>query len=232
MDLKPAADLIEGEFIVTKEPGAWSFDRPAVAAAFDDHVREQLPWYDLATGVVAHFVRAFLPSRGVVVDVGASTGNIGRAISSTLAIRSGRLIAIEPAREMAARYSGPGECLTISAEDFPFEEVRPDVVVAFLTLQFLDLEARRRVVDRITSSLRTGGVAIVVDRFASRGGYVGQTIGRLTLAAKYEAGAKPAEIIAKELSLVGVQRPLRDDLLVGWVEVFRFGDFAGYIFEA
>lgn len=221
-----------GEFIVTKQPGGWTFDRADIAGAFDRHVREQLPWYDIATGIAAHFVRGYLPEGGTVIDVGASTGNVGRAIASTLDARHGRLIAIEPAAEMAKRYAGPGEVVQASAERFPFDAARPDVVIAFLTLQFLPVAVRAEVLARITGSLRPGGAAIVFDRFAARGGYIGQTVSRLTLAAKYEAGAQPAEIIAKELSLVGVQRPLDPGLLAGWHEVFRFGDFAGFVSEA
>ena len=43
----------------------------------------------------------------------------------------------------------------------------------------------------------------------------------------------PAEIIAKEISLGGVQRPLSRDVLtdLGAVEWFRYGDFAGWVIE-
>ena len=45
-------------------------------------------------------------------------------------------------------------------------------------------------------------------------------------------GAKtPDEIIAKELSLAGVQRPLSEEELPGFTPVFRFGDFAGWLYE-
>lgn len=40
------------------------------------------------------------------------------------------------------------------------------------------------------------------------------------------------EIVAKELSLAGVQRPLRrTEIPERAVEIFRFGDFAGWISE-
>ena len=56
---------------------------------------------------------------------------------------------------------------------------------------------------------------------------------RLTLAGKMAASCDPAEIIAKELSLCGVQRPLSPaELPHHAVEFFRFGEFAGWIVEA
>jgi hypothetical protein len=71
---------------------------------------------------------------------------------------------------------------------------------------------------------------VVVDVGASTG-HVGTAAYRLTLAAKYEAGATPDEITRKELSLAGFQRPMDPAELEGFTPVFRFGDFAGGIYE-
>jgi hypothetical protein len=38
-------------------PKEWTFHSDAVADKFDRHVREQLPWFDLAAQAVAHFAR-------------------------------------------------------------------------------------------------------------------------------------------------------------------------------
>ena len=59
-------------------------------------------------------------------------------------------------------------------------------------------------------------------------------LSRLALAGKVATGTPASEIVAKELSLGGVQRPLDPGLVDGWgeaVEFFRFGDFAGWIIE-
>jgi tRNA (cmo5U34)-methyltransferase len=54
----------------------------------------------------------------------------------------------------------------------------------------------------------------------------------LTLAGKVAAGVPAEEIVAKELSLGGVQRPLDPrELGPGFIEWFRFGDFAGWLAE-
>ncbi|RIW04144.1 hypothetical protein D2T81_11665 [Azospirillum brasilense] len=46
------------------------------------------------------------------------------------------------------------------------------------------------------------------------------------------AGVDPAEIVAKELSLGGVQRPITADIVGGdAIEWFRFGEFAGWLLE-
>lgn len=198
--------------------------------AFDAHVREQLPWYDIATGVVAHIARHFITPHSIVVDVGASTGNIGRAIEPTILSRHAHLIALDNSEQMVERYTGPGSPAFGDVTEFDFATRNPSLIVCFLCLMFVDPHVRRETIERMKDSLRAGGGLIVFDKREPLGGEVGSILYRLTLAAKYEAGAKADEIISKELSLAGVQRPLADAELRDFVEVFRFGDFAGWLY--
>jgi len=85
-------------------PREWTFENTSVASGFDKHVREQLPWYDMVTGAVAHIARHYIPKGGLVYDIGASTGNIGQAIEETIVERKAKLVGIEASAEMCARY--------------------------------------------------------------------------------------------------------------------------------
>lgn len=202
-----------------------------IAAQFDRHVREQLPWYDIATGLVAHVGRHYLTEGGTAVDIGASTGNIGRALAETLQKRSVRLIALDNAADMLARYSGPGVPVVADARTYDYAAKSPDLIAAFLVLMFVPVADRAALVEKLKAAVRPGGAVIVFDKMAARGGHLGSVVYRMTLAAKYEAGATPEEIIAKELSLAGVQRPMEEAELQGFEPIFRFGDFAGWLYE-
>ena len=80
--------------------------------------------------------------------------------------------------------------------------------------------------------MKPGGAIIVVDKEESPGGYPATVLSRLTWDCKLRQGAEPGAVMRKELSLSGVQRPLyRGELGLGAVEVFRFGDFAGWLIE-
>ena len=46
-------------------PTDWTFKNNGVAKRFDDHVREPLPWYALATHGVAPLASAYLPQAGL-----------------------------------------------------------------------------------------------------------------------------------------------------------------------
>jgi tRNA (cmo5U34)-methyltransferase len=214
-----------------KVPDEWTFRSGDVARSFDSHVREQLPWYELATGIVAHVARCYVPKGGRVIDVGASTGNVGRALAPILKARAAHLTAIESAEEFKELYDAPGLFIVADAVDFDYARQCPDLIVCFLALQFIPVARRRRLIAQMCDAIALGGAVVVFDKMIPRPGYAGTVSYRLTLAAKREAGASPADIVAKELSIMGVQRPLDDQELAGFVEIFRFGDFAGFVYE-
>lgn len=211
-------------------PSNWTFKDDGVAAGFERHVREQLPWYDLATGAVAHVARHYIPEGGTVYDLGASTGNIGRALAPTLDARHAKLIPVEASKEMAERYTGPQRGRLIVG-DVRYIDYEPfDLAVAFLTLMFLPVADRPALLRELVAKRRPGGAIVILDKTEAARGYAATVLWRLALAGKVSAGVPPEEIIAKELSLGGVQRPL-DPAVLGpnALEFFRFGEFAGWL---
>jgi tRNA (cmo5U34)-methyltransferase len=211
-------------------PSNWTFETAGVAAGFDRHVREQLPWYDLATNAITHIARHYIPEGGLVYDLGAATGNIGRAIAPVLEDRGARLIGIDPSAEMVKRYEAPGEIVCAKAEDHDYEGF--DLAVVFLTLMFVEPRKRCGLMNKLRHACRPGGAIVVFDKLEPAGGYLSTVFYRLTLAGKRAAGVEAAEIIEKELSLSGVQRPIVEGQLGGEsYQWFRFGDFAGWLIE-
>jgi len=213
-----------------KIPTNWTFQSKEIADGFDSHVREQLPWYDLATFSVAHIARHYIPEGGTVLDLGASTGNIGRAIFQTLSDRSAKLIAVERSQEMCDLYDAAGEVICADLQDFQIPDF--DVAIGFLCLMFLPVPARKKVIKRLIDKGRSGGAIILFDRMEATTGYAATALWRLTLAGKINSGVPYDEIIQKELSLAGVQRPIdRYEYPSYAIEIFRFGDFAGWLIE-
>jgi tRNA (cmo5U34)-methyltransferase len=213
-------------------PDQWTFENGAVAEGFDRHVREQLPWYEMATSAVAHIARHYIPRGGLVYDIGAATGNVGRAIEATLDERHARFIPIESSDDMAKLYAGPqrGHLIIADAMEVEFEPF--DLAIAFLTIMFMPVADRSAFVSKLVARCRLGGAVVIMDKTMAGTGYLATVLWRLTLAGKVAAGVDPRDIVAKELSLGGVQRPLdRDELGPGAVEWFRFGDFAGWVIE-
>ena len=217
-----------------KIPHDWSFSADGIAAGFEQHVREQLPWYDLATGAVAHIARHYIPNDGRMYDIGASTGNIARALADTLINRDVEFIAIDDCHEMVKQYDAYGTCVHADATQFKYRPA--DVSICFLVLMFIQPSERLKFLQKLVSNTRSGGAVIVLDKVASNAGYMSTVLHRLTIAGKVSTGCNPADIISKELSLSGVQRPLPSDFITlnfpEAVEFFRFGEFAGWVIES
>lgn len=208
---------------------SWSFKDKRTADGFDSHVREQLPWYDLATKAVAFVARNYLSEGGIIYDIGASTGNISLAIDGLVKERQASLFAIEESEEMAKNYRGKGSLIVGDAllQDYwPF-----DVAIFFLTFMFLPIGVRADFLKRLIGKMNQGGAIIMVEKTNPPEGYAGSVIRRLTMNWKVMAGAKPDEIIQKDLSLCGVQRPVSLGELGNAKEFFRIGEFSGWIIE-
>jgi tRNA (cmo5U34)-methyltransferase len=212
-------------------PKEWTFRSRTVAKHFDRHVKEQLPFYDLATNAVAHFGRHYIPRGGRVYDIGASTGNIGLALKETLDQRQARFTAIEESQEMAERYQGPPELVVADAVGFEFEQF--DFAICFLVLMFLPVETRGAFLIRLQALTKPGGALVIVDKVQMPPGYVGTAFSRLTLQQKLAVGAEPEAILRKELSLAGYQRPLDPQMMPDTARpFFQVGEFVGWILEA
>ena len=213
-------------------PGAgdWSFQNRNVADNFDQHVREQLPWYDLATGIVAHVGRSYLPQNGVMYDIGASTGNVTRCLSHEITSRNIEAISIDNSESMEANWRGLGAFVVADARTHSYRKFH--FGVCFLTLMFLPVEDQRTLLDKLVKNIVEGGALLIFDKTEAANGYVGTVMQRLTLAGKMAQGASYEDVVKKELSLSGVQRPINPQALLtrhGAVEIFRFGEFAGWL---
>lgn len=212
-------------------PKHWTFRSRAVAKHFDKHVREQLPWYDIATSAVANFGRHYIPKGGRVYDIGASTGNVGNALRETLIQRKAKFSAIEESQEMAETYNGPPQLVVADAVSHDYEPF--DFAVCFLVFMFLPIAHRGSFLRRLLGLTKPGGALVIVDKVQMPPGYVGTAFSRLTLEQKLTAGAEPAAILRKELSLAGYQRPLDTRLLPKTARsFFQVGEFTGWIIEA
>lgn len=213
-----------------KIPRDWTFKKFSIAKGFDRHVREQLPWYDLATGIVRHIVRHYLNRGGLVYDIGASTGNIGKSISDILKNREASFIAIDNSEEMLKLYSGPGKIELWNAEEYEYKNF--DIAICFLSLLFLSQEKRKYLIQKLRVKVKKGGAIIIFDKEEPSQGYISIIKLRLALAGKLASGATAKEIIQKELSLSGIQRPIsKREIPLEAQEIFRFGDFFGTIIE-
>ena len=213
-------------------PNSWTFKRADVAAGFDAHVREQLPWYDLAHEIVAHTALLFMPDGGKVYDIGASTGNLSDKLRDRIQERFIHWVSIDNAAEMADHFRGVGSLVVCDAMVYPYG--RHNLSVLFLSLMFFPVDERAAWLRSLYDRLAPGGALIVVDKQEGKGGALQTELHRFTMRSKVLAGAAPDDVLRKEFSLPGIQNPLPRDFFAGYphvTEIFRAGDFAAWVIE-
>lgn len=217
-------------------PEHWTFHSPEVANRFEEHVREQLPWYDMVTDAVAYIVRNYLTQHQRVVDIGASTGNMINKLMPLLIEREAYATAIEDSGAMIdvleERFKNHHN-VTIEHADVVTAQLDPvQVHIMFLTMMFIPVHLRATLITRLIANTRKGGVIIIVDKVADHNGYFATVLKRLGMHWKINQGAKLEDVAKKEMSLAGVQIPLDPAMLPNAKEFFRMGEFAGWVIEA
>ena len=217
-----------------KIPADWTFKSAEVAYHFDQHVKEQLPWYELITKVIVVIARHYIEHGGLVYDIGCSTGNITRAIHAEVEARSPKFIGIDDSPEMEAFYpKAIGDYVLADACEFDYSPF--DLAVCYLFLQFVPLAKRRPLLAELIKKVKKSGAIVIVDKVvvSSEYCYSKDIFRRITLSGKRENGAPAEEILQKELSICGVQRPVNPGIITEIsplaFEFFRFGEFAGWI---
>ena len=215
---------------------SWTFESKEIAETFDSHVREQLPWYDMVTDAVVYIARNYLPEYGVVVDIGASTGNMVDKLMPLTFERMADVVAIEKSISMCDVLKNKykkSDCVVVENSDVTKGDLpKADVYILFLTMMFIPIDKRKALMDSMRANCKQGGVIVVVDKICDHGGYFATVLKRLTMQFKLQQGAKPEDVLTKEMSLAGVQIPI-DPAILGAdaKQFFRMGEFAGWVIE-
>ncbi len=137
-------------------------------------------------------------------------------------------INVDDSNEMEGLFSGIGKFENHNLCDFNPETY--DVTVMFLALMFIPVYRREYLIGQLISKQRKGGALIVVDKFTPANSYLSKTISRMTFLNKLKAGCPKEEVIEKEMSLIGVQRPCDVSLFDKFERWFQVGEFIGYVY--
>jgi tRNA (cmo5U34)-methyltransferase len=200
-----------------------------IANDFDQHITEQLPWYNMIKDIVCYIIRSYTNRNGIIYDIGCSTGNVIKGLENTIKERNIKVIGIDNEREMLQLY--PDEGIKECADCLVYDYKPYDVSLLFLVCQFLDSNKRKDFLYKLYNEKKKNGIMIVVDKFKSCG-YFSTVMNRFNILLKLKNNLNANDILNKELSLSGIQIPLNYNELPGKkIEFFRIGDFRGYVIE-
>ena len=189
----------------------WVFDR-SVTSVFDDMLARSIPGYEDMRRITTELALRFAQPRTTIVDLGCSRGRALRPIIDTLGDDYAYLgIEIsEPMRAAARSVIPEAEILNLDLRD-AYPHVPASVTLSVLTLQFVPIEYRQRIISDAYENTVPGGAFLIVEKVLGSDAYADRVFVETYLARKGENGYTPEQITAKRRSLEGVLVPVTAD---------------------
>jgi tRNA (cmo5U34)-methyltransferase len=192
----------------------WEFD-DAVTDVFDDMLRRSIPQLDSMREVVHRFARRLIQPGTDVVDLGCARGD---GIASLLAgnERANRFIGVEVSEPMlqAARQRFR-DAAGINPVDIQhldlrvsYPQVRASLTLCILTLQFIPVEHRFKVLAEARERTVPGGGLILVEKILGETPRINALLSEQYCLHKRAMGYTQKEVDAKRAALEGVLVPL------------------------
>lgn len=223
--------------------GKWEFDA-SVTDVFEDMLERSIPMYRVMRWACLDMARHFVRRGGTVADLGCSRG------SSISALIDGgnatKIIGIEVSKPMidACRLKFKKEIGLGTVEildhdlrtGLPFDSAC--VIQSVLTLQFIPIEYREKIVQEVFDAIVPGGAFILVEKVLGASADIDAKMVDLYYGLKRRNGYSEEEIVRKRLSLEGVLVPItarwNEDMLksAGFHSVdcfWRWMNFAGWV---
>jgi tRNA (cmo5U34)-methyltransferase len=209
MDRTPVADVAE-----SFDTGGWEFNA-AVVDQFPEHVRASVPFYEQIQGLVAEVSDWYLPSGGVLADLGASTGvTVGQVLRRhpdrviTAHLYDQQPLMLERAQKSLATVIGTRRawyhCQRIQE---PLAHTDADLTVCLFTLQFLPLADRVEALRLARQAAAGTGVLLVAEKIRPTDSRWAEIANDVSHDYKSVHGIADSAIRAKARALRGVLIP-------------------------
>jgi len=158
-------------FANTKLPGDFVFDNQ-VAQVFDDMINRSVPGYSTIIAMIGELAEKYCQQGSNIYDLGCSLGAASLAMGNRISCDDYQIIALDNSAAMTAKLqdklaslgerSLPIACQTGDILEIPIHDA--SVVVLNFTLQFISLEYRNSLVEKIYQGMKPGGVLIISEK--------------------------------------------------------------------
>ena len=180
-----------------------------VVAVFDDMVRRSVPGYEAMIQMVGLLVRTYGQDNTNFYDLGASTGAITLAIALNNKSKNNKFIAVDNSQEMVKQckenLTSKIDNLAVICSDINDINIEnASIVVLNLTLQFVKVEKRSVLINRIYQGLNQGGILIVSEKIHFDNQQKQDSLIKLHMDFKRANGYSELEISKKRQSLENI----------------------------
>jgi tRNA (cmo5U34)-methyltransferase len=189
----------------------WEFNAQ-VTEVFDDMLARSIPDYEGMRRITTELATRFAQEGTSIVDLGCSRGAALKPIMKALENLDVRYMGLEISDPMfqAAKEEIP----TADVRKFDLREGYPKVIssvtLSILTLQFIPIEYRQRIIQDVYDSLTPNGVFIFVEKILGADSYADNVFVNTYLDRKGNNGYTQEQINNKRKALEGVLVPVTD----------------------
>lgn len=198
----------------------FSFDN--IADEFDRHIELSIPGYKDLHRMVVDFVKFFAVNKTSIIDIGASTGTLLKAIREELdrigKYGSVEYIAVEPEFKFAEFIERQNFCTiigqtfeTIPSDYFSTKEV--SIITMLFTFQFMTEPVRQRTLSKIYNMLQEDGILIISEKTFTDTGRLQHIMDMQYYLFKAKAFSFE-QIVGKAEALATIMRPVTESRLL------------------
>ena len=226
------------------QDGKWTFNGD-VTAVFDDMLERSIPQYQLMRQTCLDLAKQYIKPTTTIVDLGCSRGEALAELIRTYGAYN-HFVGIDISKPMLEasekRFKGWIKKGIVDIREFDLRSGYPtilaSVTLAVLTVQFIPIEYRLRILRDIYNSTAVGGCFIMVEKVLGNSADIDNVMVELYYKMKLANGYSQEEIDRKKLSLEGALVPVtakwNEEMLrmSGWSQVdcfWRWMNFGGWL---
>ena len=181
----------------------------SVVAVFDDMVKRSVPGYEAMIQMIGLVARTYGKDHTNYYDLGSSTGATLLSLALNNKHKNNKLIAVDNSPQMVKECQrnllGKIDNFQIVCGDINDISIEnASIVVLNLTLQFVDVEKRFKLIKKIYDGLIPGGVLIISEKIHFNDKENQKQLARLHLDFKRANGYSELEITNKRQSLENI----------------------------
>nr|BET44662.1 MAG: carboxy-S-adenosyl-L-methionine synthase CmoA [Candidatus Aschnera chinzeii] len=151
--------------------GNWKFDKK-VAAVFPSMVQRSIPGYINIITMIGMLAARYVKENSKIYDLGCSVGTAILSIQRNIKVKNCKIIAIDNSDAMIRLckkyvYSNKSKIqIKIIQDDiFNVNISNASIVILNFTLQFIPIDMRQQLINRIYDGLIPGGILIMSEKF-------------------------------------------------------------------
>ena len=189
------------------EKNNWSFGGENTLE-FDEHVNSSVPMYNEFHNEIINMSCFFAQKNSKIIDIGTSTGILINKLKENNKEKNIDFVGIDIEEDMIKeckkRYDNI-DFFNIDAIDFDY--TNSSIITSVLTLQFINIKDRKRILNKIYNQLNDGGVLFVVEKVRTDIPLIHDIYNDLYYDFKLKQFTSD-EIMKKNQSLRGIMNPL------------------------